>query len=780
VWSISIGVDDPKQAGRSSRTRLLTVALRFTPVVTLPLFAVFIGAQERRDVPTFPARTELVTVDAVVLDSAGRPVRGLTAQDFTLSEDGRPQAIVSFEAFDLGTGPEPAAPNAPPGPVATNLRPARATASTFVLLVDDMSLAPSRQETVRMALTRFLTDGVRDGDELIYATTSGDAWWTARMPEGREDVLALAARVRGRSLADTGKDAVSEWEAFRISHWEGRGEGGDAGSGAAATGPPSGSLAPQPGRPTATVAGSSTTQRVVDRYYQNRVCIPELPAATPLAVCRGMVFARAQQVDARRRNRTRDTLAAIDRAVFTLTGLRGRKALLLLTEGFLNDPDLDLAHEVAGRCREANIAVYSLDVRGLMTGLAAADAVGAPNTAEMGAMQVEQIEAQAAGSVGLAEDTGGFAVRNTNDLGGGAARVAEESRVYYLLGYAPPEGKGPRDWRKVKVDVGRPGLKVRARKGYTLRTAAEIASAAEARLASLSRPGGPKTGAGQGAAPAPLLPADVARALANVRETDAVPLRAMAYAFEGRPQGAVRTLIAVEADMRSLANLGGEDHPRTVLTLSIAAAHRDSGNTQRINQRIEVEAGPARAGASNPSAAWDEGWLALTREMDLLPGVTQARIVMRDEFLGRLGALTLRFVVPPAAGLRLSTPVITNRVSPVREGLPSRPVLVAHREFPSGDRLYCQFEVFGAAPRSGTGSRVEASYELRRRDGEVVGRGEPSLVSPSADGRLLRLLALPLDGIAQGDYELVLRVEDKATGQTRERIEPLRITHRRS
>ena len=759
----------------------MSLVLRFTPVVTLPLFVVFVGAQERRDVPTFPARTELVTVDAVVLDSAGRPVRGLTAQDFSLSEDGKPQAIVTFEAFDLGTGAEPAAARAPLGPGATNLRPARATASTFVLLVDDMSLAPSRQETVRTALTRFLTDGVRDGDELIYATTSGDAWWTARMPEGREDVLALAARVRGRSLADTGRDAVSEWEAFRISHWEGRGESGDSSAGAGATaGPPSGSLASPPGQPGPTVAGSSTTQRVVDRYYQNRVCIPERPANTPIPVCRGLVFARAQQVDGRRRNRTRDTLAAIDRAVFTLTGVRGRKALLLLTEGFLNDPDLDLAQEVAGRCREANIAVYSLDVRGLITGLAAADAAGTPSTAELGAMQVEQVEAEAAGSVGLAEDTGGFAVRNTNDLGGGAARVAEESRVYYLLGYAPPEGKGPRDWRKLKVEVGRPGLKVRARKGYTLRTAAEIASAAEARLASQSRPVGTNAGAGQGAAPAPLLPADVARALASVRETDAIPLRAMAYAFEGRPTGAVRTLIAVEADMRSLANLGGEDRPRTVLSLSIAAAHRDSGRTQRINNRIEVEAGPSRAGASRPAAAWDEGWLALSREMDLLPGVTQARIVMRDEFLGRLGALTLRFVVPPAAGLRLSTPVITNRVSPAREGLPSRPVLVAHREFPSGDRLFCQFEVFGAAPRSGSGPQVEASYELRRRDGEVMQRSEPSIVSPSADGRLLRLLALPLDGITQGDYELVLRVEDKATGQTRERIEPLRITHRAS
>jgi VWFA-related protein len=724
------------------------------------LFAALAGAQERRDVPTFPSRAELVTVDAVVLDGTGRPVRGLTAEDFVLSEDGLRQPIVSFEAIDGGkVEPTPAAV-APPAPAATNVRPARAAAGSFVLLVDDVGLAPSHEETVRTALARFLADGVRGDDELIFATTSGDTWWTARMPEGREDLLALAGRVRGRSLADTGRDAMSEWEAFRISRWEGR--GGDAAGAGPAAGPPRGSLASQPGMPTASVAGASTTQRVVDRYYRNRVCIPESPGGTPLPVCRGMVIARAEQVDARRRNRSRDVLAAIDRAVFTLTGVRGRKALLLLTEGFLNDPDLALKQEVAGRCREASIAVYSLDVRGLMTGLAAAAAISAPNTAEMGTMQAEQIDAQAAGTVSLAEDTGGFAVRNTNDLGGGAVQVAEESRVYYLLGYAPPEGKGARDWRKLKVEVARPGLRVRARKGYTLRTTAEIVAAAEARLASGSR--------------SQALPADVARALASVREPDAIPLRAVAYAFEGRPAGTVRTLIAVEAGMGRVANVGGDDRPYSVLSLSIAAAHRDTGKVQRIDQRIDVAAAGPAAGGSRAAAPWEEGWLTLTREFELLPGVTQARIVMRDEFLGRLGALTLRFEVPAASGLRLSTPLLTNRVSAARDGGPSRPVLVAHREFAAEGRLYCQFEVFGASTGSGGAPRVEASYQLRRRDGGVARRGEPSLVSPTADGRLVRLLAVALDAIAPGDYELVLQVEDKSTGETRERVEPLRIT----
>ena len=733
----------------------------FRAFVALPLLAAVASAQEPREVPTFPSRTELVTVDAVVLDDRGRPVRGLTAQDFALTEDGRPQAIVSFEAIDPGVTEARAEANAAPGPVATNLAPARTGAASFVLLVDDMSLAPSRESVVRGAIGRFFADGVRDGDELIYATTSGDAWWAARMPEGREDVLSLTARLRGRSLGDNGSDAISEWEAFRITRSESR--VGEVSGGGASAGPPTGSLAPQPGQPTAAVAGASMTQRVVNRYYQNRVCIPDLPAATPPSVCRGLVFARAEQVDARRRNRTRDTLAAVDRAVFALTGVRGRKALLMLTEGFLNDPDVDLAREVAGRCREANIAVYSLDVRGLMTGLATAESGAPNNSTELALMQVEQTDAQVGGSDGLADDTGGFALRNTNDLGAGALRVAEESRVYYLLGYAPPEGKGPRDWRRLQVKVTSPGLTVRARKGYTLRTTAEMVAAAESRLAAERKP------------TAPLVPADVARALAGVRATDAIPLRAMAYSLEGRPDGTVRTLVAVEADMSRLANLGGEDRPRTVVMVSIAAAHRDSGRVQRLDQRIEVEATSARTGG-RASAAWDEGWLALSRDFDLAPGVNQARIVIRDEFLGRLGSLTLRFVVPPPSGLRLSTPLLTNRVLVSREG-PARPIVVARREFFASDPLFCQFEVFGAAGK-GAPPQVEASYELRQRGGDVVRRSEPSVLAPSADGRLTRLVALTLDGIAQGDYELVLRVVNKATGETKESIEPLRIARR--
>jgi VWFA-related protein len=731
------------------------------------LLGVLALAQERREVPSFASKVEIVTVDAVVQDAEGRPVRGLTAADFTLLEDGQPQTIASFEAVDLGAAP-PAAPTRTVGPMATNSRAAAAVGS-YVLLIDDLGLAPTRQEVVRTALARFLETSLRDGDEIIFATTSGDAWWSARMPEGREDLRALSGRVRGRNLADSSNDTVSEWEAHRIENFEGSGDGGGTG------GPPA--LPPtQPGVPSASVPGATLTERVIDRYYMRRVCIPDIPPCsdrpmTSLAECRGRVRARAQQVNQRRVDRTRGVLAAVDRAIFALTGLRGRKALLLFTEGFLNDSGLDAIQQVAGRCREANLVLYSMDVRGLMTGGLGADA-GMPSTSpnQAGAMRIEETDLVAGGSVGLAEDTGGFAVRNTNDLAAGAARVAEESRTYYLLGYSPPEGKGSRDWRQLKVTVNRPALQVRARKGYTLRTTAEIEGAARhlagAKLGD-AKPGAPTQDVARIAEPA-RLPAEVARTLVNARGADAIPLRAMAYALEGRPAGTVRTILAIETDTRSVANVGEVERPQSVLSLSILATHRDSGKTQRIDQHVVVDSGRSKS--------W-EGWLAMNREFDLPPGVAQARVVVRDEFLGRVGAVTVRFVVPEAAGLRIGTPILTDRLLTTPGGA-AQPVLTAHREFASSANLYCQFQVFGAGASSPPGPVIEASYELRRASGAVLRQGADTAIARSVDGRLVRMLAFTLDGMGAGDYELVLRVHDTSSGQKQERIEPLRIVSR--
>ena len=173
-----------------------------------------------------------------------------------------------------------------------------------------------------------------------------------------------------------------------------------------------------------------------------------------------------------------------------------------------------------------------------------------------------------------------------------------------------------------------------------------------------------------------------------------------------------------------------------------------------------------------------EQWLVSSREIELPPGVAQARVVVKDEFLGRVGALTLRFVVPDLRGLRLSTPILTDRVAKGKAGAPPQPVLLARRDFAPTNVLYCQFQVYGAATAPGAEPQVLASYELRRRGGATILHGSPSLIAPTAQGLLVRLLGIPLVGMGEGDYELVLRIEDTVTGEGRERVEPLRISSR--
>ena len=67
---------------------------------------------------------------------------------------------------------------------------------------------------------------------------------------------------------------------------------------------------------------------------------------------------------------------------------------------------------------------------------------------------------------------------------------------------------------------------------------------------------------------------------------------------------------------------------------------------------------------------------------------------------------------------------------------------------------------------------------FRSSNGEVIRRSAASPIAPAPDGRLVRLVALPLDGVAEGEYEVVVRIEDRTTGGKTERIEPLRISSR--
>ena len=111
--------------------------------------------------PTFPAEIELVTVDAAVVDRSGRAIRGLTASDFTVLEDGRPQAISSFEAIELPDSPRGAGDEPRERPrISTNARDAaRTTGRTFVVVFDNRNLTQTDAHRAKGAISQFLEKG---------------------------------------------------------------------------------------------------------------------------------------------------------------------------------------------------------------------------------------------------------------------------------------------------------------------------------------------------------------------------------------------------------------------------------------------------------------------------------------------------------------------------------------------------------------------------------------------------------------------------------------------
>ncbi len=689
------------------------------------------GGAQPQEGATFQSKVELITVDAVVVDQSGKPVRGLTREDFVLSEDGRPKDIASFEAYALDPQPEDTVVPVPASPrVSTNVAPAQhRTGRAFALLVDDLRIPRQEGDYARKAVADFVKRSLSAGDEVTLGTTSGKAWWSARIPEGREDLLAVLNRIQGSYVDPSSREHMTEFEAFWINNRE---QGQSPGS--------TGNLTEQLDNP------ASILDRVVKRWLSLSLC--GFVERDAVLSCPADIKNTAASIDTARRQRVRATLAGICRALEALAPVPGRTSLLLFSPGFLQDNDLTQG-DVTAAARESHTAVYFVDTRGLM-----ANAVGSASEEtysealpeaprDQAAVRFEEINRESEGSQTLADDTGGFSVKNTNDINAGAERIGDESRVFYLLGFHPTPGKSAREWRALKIDVKKPGLKVRSRKGYTLR-----AVLTEQDLKPQKKPDPKLSNKVEPSHP-------VARALESVHDAPGIPLRAMTYVLDPRANGLTHVVVAIEMDTAQLAFQAKGKERAAQVELSVAALNRDSGRGFIHDDPVDVKL-PAGEAAS---------WRGLVREFELPAGVSQVRVVARDSATGALGAVTQRFEVPEPGTLRIGTPILTDHVEPAKDPQ-SRPqaAVAVHRTFLPGGGIYCQFEIFGATRDPAGALRVSAGLALKAADGRLVMRADPTPIAADAQGRLVRLVGIPLEGLAEGSYELVLRSHDQVSG----------------
>src|SRR4030095_7373095 len=99
------------------------------------------------------------------------------------------------------------------------------------------------------------------------------------------------------------------------------------------------------------------------------------------------------------------------------------------------------------------------------------------------------------------------------------------------------------------------------------------------------------------------------------------------------------------------------------------------------------------------------------------------------------------------------------------------PAVRARREFPASGQLYCGFDVFSAGRGPARLARGGGGLWPRRGGGACRGGAHPNPIRPTSIGALSRIIQIPLDGQAPGDYELRLTVTDQLSGETRALVE---------
>ncbi len=389
--------------------------------------------------PVFRTSADLVTIDAVVTDGDGRHVTDLTATDFEVTVSGKKQELQ--QAVYVKTADQPpvlaaarAAAAPPPETSAASAAPAPSEASlalrktgvqpdhiarTIALVVDDLGLSFESTFYVRKALHKYVDTQMQPGDLVAIVRTAGG-------------VGALQQFTTDKRLLHMAAERV-QWD------------------------------------------------------FRSRNAVGWLRPVT-LGTGVGDVDDSAA-ADLRDAMASSGSLGALEFIARGVAELPGRKCIVFMSEGFVG-MFKDRAESgriwrsmsrMLGRANAAGVVVYTVDAGGLQTGgLTAEDNPQQIQTGIQGTYDAEATVRDRANTrfrslfdaqeslQFIADQTGGLAVANTNDLNLGISRVLDDQQGYYLLGYVASKDAPRSGWdqNRVKVRVKRPGLHVRARQGF--------------------------------------------------------------------------------------------------------------------------------------------------------------------------------------------------------------------------------------------------------------------------------------------------------------------------
>jgi VWFA-related protein len=388
--------------------------------------------------------TNLVQLDAVVMDKSGKQVTDLRPADFEILEDGQPQAITNFSYISIKPRAEASVGPATPSVIKPGVPPTALAREqvrrTIVLVVDDLGMAFDDVRFVQRALKKFVDEQLQPGDMVGIVMTGGGGSALQQYTSDKRQLYAAIERVRWERPGRVGVSLNSGFKSID---------------------------------PTLLGTTINTLSSIIDG-------MKNLPGRKSVLFFTDD-FKIFKKVDDLKPLIEKQGAASIDEMAAELE----QKAAKVEQRAIEISENVGqaLSHypnriaELIDRANQASVVIYTVDARGLLTLDQGADAGDIRNKGAFSADGFEELrdstrsttfETQFALGY-LARQTGGFLISNANDISRSIQRVLDDQNGYYLLGYRPPEETfkaGVGRFHKVEVRIKRPGLEVRSRKGF--------------------------------------------------------------------------------------------------------------------------------------------------------------------------------------------------------------------------------------------------------------------------------------------------------------------------
>lgn len=386
---------------------------------------------------TVRLRTELVQVQVVVTDKQGRVIEELKKEDFELLEQGRPQEVSFFSQERGGAQPDrQATPNTDQiaGRPTSAVRPARPLRS-IVLFLDTLHLSGPSLIRSKESLKQFVNEQITDQDTVLVATSGGVFGVFQNPSQNRQSLLRLIERIS--NFDASGQSNFTPYLAAMVKQ-------GDR------------------------AAYEVAAQVLITEEFGGISLGPRIEP---------MVVAKASEVLEIASYKRQSTLSVLSAVAERVMGMPGQRLLILLSDGFsmrnhYGVPDTGDVQSAISKAVRSGVIIYSIDVKGLEV---AAEFDASRRSVTGGSQIIGRLSSYMSGNAkdrqdginALAQDTGGKAFFNTNDLKGALQKAIDLNRIYYTLAYYPPDDKGAKEFRRITVRVkSHPEYNVRAQKGY--------------------------------------------------------------------------------------------------------------------------------------------------------------------------------------------------------------------------------------------------------------------------------------------------------------------------